>query len=363
MKFWFGVCVIAFAVVFTSVSYALPNSASPHREAERGIVILQYHHVGDDTPRVTSVTAAELEAHFALLKELDFTVLSLTEAKQRLAAGTLPKRAAAITFDDGWANVFVNGREVFERYRYPFTIFVNPKLMAENPRQYMSWEQLKILTEYGAEIANHTNEHHHMTWREPGVTERAWLARELADVRAAQAQIEQHFDQPQPMLAYPYGEFSFELAEALRQIGYLAFGQHSGAWGRLSHPAAIPRFPASGRYAALDTLRTKILSLPMPVVEHHPQDMVLDHDTEQVTISIELAPHQDLHRHQVQCFYGADVIQPSDDGSALTFTLPKQPPIGRSRVNCTAPSISESGRFYWYSVPLVRPDENGRWPD
>ena len=107
----------------TSIAWAAPGS----------VAILQYHHVGNDTPRVTSVTAAELDAHFAWLKENKFTVLSLAEVQEHFAQNKpLPDYAAAITFDDGWRNVYQDGLAVFKKYNYPFTIFVNPKQFGPN---------------------------------------------------------------------------------------------------------------------------------------------------------------------------------------------------------------------------------------
>jgi peptidoglycan/xylan/chitin deacetylase (PgdA/CDA1 family) len=331
--------------------------------AEHGVVVLQYHHVGDDTPRVTSVTAAELEQHFAYLKEHDYKVVSLTEAKELLAQEQVPDKLVSITFDDGWRNVYDNGLEIFKKYRYPFTIFVNPYLMEQTPRIYMSWEQLRELTEYGATIANHSQFHEHMTWRDIGQDEAAWQQRQLTAIVDAQRVIDDELGSPQPRLfAYPYGEYDAKLAKLLAEQDFLAFGQHSGPWGRYTKATEIPRFPASANYANLDTLKTKIGSLPLPVTAHEPAEMEVASDVEEVNVRLHIAASDDVQLQRMNCFYQGDVIQPNVDDEGIELTL-SQPPIGRSRVNCTLPSRSLSGRFYWYSVPLVRPNEQGRWPD
>ena len=106
--------IFLFALL-SSVAWAAPGS----------VAILQYHHIGDDTPRVTSVTAEELEAHFAWLKENNFTVMSLAEIQRRFENGeSVPEYTAAITIDDGWRNVYGEGLEVFKKYNYPVTIVV-----------------------------------------------------------------------------------------------------------------------------------------------------------------------------------------------------------------------------------------------
>ena len=330
-----------------------------------GVAILQYHHIGDNTPRVTSVTTAELEQHLEFLLERQFTVLDLTEVAALLASDQpLPARAAAITIDDGWRNVYDNGLTLFKRYRMPFTIFVNPKLMRETPYLYMNWQQLRELQQYGAVIANHSQSHGHMTRRLADETEQQWRQRQLADVLEAQAEIDQQLGGPQPRLfAYPYGEYDPELQQLLEQHDFIAFGQHSGSWGKLTPLTAIPRFPAAGQYANLTTLATKLMSLPLPVQHVEPASMMVAHEQLRPTVQVTLADLEDIRPQQLNCFFGGAVVAPQWQANRFSLTVPSDLPIGRSRLNCTAPSVTQAGRFYWYSQPFVRPDASGNWPD
>lgn len=54
-----------------------------------------------------------------------FNVLQLDEAVSRLRNGTLPARAAAITFDDGYADNYLHALPVLQRYRLPATFFIS----------------------------------------------------------------------------------------------------------------------------------------------------------------------------------------------------------------------------------------------
>lgn len=58
-----------------------------------------------------------------------FTVLPLEEALERLYAGTLPKRAAALTFDDGTQNLLTQAAPVLREFELPAAVFLATGLM------------------------------------------------------------------------------------------------------------------------------------------------------------------------------------------------------------------------------------------
>jgi peptidoglycan/xylan/chitin deacetylase (PgdA/CDA1 family) len=70
----------------------------------------------------------EPDAHF-FARQMDWVaqfcrVLPLPEAARRLAAGTLPERAACITFDDGYANNYDVALPILQKRSLPATIFI-----------------------------------------------------------------------------------------------------------------------------------------------------------------------------------------------------------------------------------------------
>ena len=96
------------------------------RRRRRGLAILMYHGVEAEplSPACSHVLdASSLRRQLRYLR-MHFNVLPLDEALERLAAGTLPDRAVALTFDDGTRNLATNAVPVLRSLGLPAAIFL-----------------------------------------------------------------------------------------------------------------------------------------------------------------------------------------------------------------------------------------------
>ena len=323
--------------------------------------ILLYHHVSSSTPASTSISPEAFKSHMEYL-DAHHTVVSLQDVVSAIQHNTtLPENAVAITFDDGYANILDNAHPILADLGFPYTVFINPDEIGVGPKQ-LTWEQVIAMHNDGVVFANHTLDHLHMLNGEQAMGERAWLEKVWRNVESAEKKIEDKLDISLKYLAYPFGEYNTALANKLKAEGYIGFGQHSGAVGPSSDMQALPRFPAAGPYANLATLKTKLNSLAMPVTQSSHKDprMTARNLSSPISLTID---SDDVRLTQVNCFFGGDPIETSLEENVLTFTLDETLPVGRSRVNCTAPSNAQSGRYYWYSTPFFVADENGNYPD
>jgi len=323
--------------------------------------ILLYHHVSSSTPASTSISPEAFKSHMEYL-DAHHTVVSLQDVVSAIQHNTtLPENAVAITFDDGYANILDNAHPILADLGFPYTVFINPDEIGVGPKQ-LTWEQVIAMHNDGVVFANHTLDHLHMLNGEQVMGERAWLEKVWQNVESAEKKIEDKLDISLKYLAYPFGEYNTALANKLKAEGYIGFGQHSGAVGPSSDMQALPRFPAAGPYANLATLKTKLNSLAMPVTQSSHKDPRITARNLSSPISLTI-DSDDVRLTQVNCFFGGDPIETSLEENVLTFTLDETLPVGRSRVNCTAPSNAQSGRYYWYSTPFFVADENGNYPD
>ncbi|MDZ7686213.1 MAG: polysaccharide deacetylase family protein [Gammaproteobacteria bacterium] len=207
----------------------------------------------------------------------------------------------------------------------------------------------------GATIANHTHTHAHLLRKREGESKNAWLDRVEEELTTAQTLIEEHVPNAPRMLAYPDGEYDPDVLGVVERLDLVAFGQQSGAIGPKLRFSMLPRFPFGGAYNNLESFKTKVMTLPMPIEPVTANPRVGD----DLRPSIELTfTRDDLRLNQLVCYTpGGGTAELERNGRTFTVTTTKDVPVGRSRYNCTMPAVD--GRFYWFSQLWIRKTPRG----
>jgi peptidoglycan/xylan/chitin deacetylase (PgdA/CDA1 family) len=229
-------------------------------------LVLCYHAVGS-WPNPSTVSEELLSLQLETLRKRGFEGLTLRELVWRRRDGTLPRRAVAITFDDGYAST-MRARPLLDAFGFPATVFVTTSFVdtgeplawagvdhwLETPHADelapLSWEDLAALADAGWEVGSHTVTH-------PFLSDVSGdeLERELADSREAIRRRVGRCD----TLAYPYGAADDRVAQAARACGYVAACTLS-----LSHRAAdLHRIGRVGIYGHDQGLRFRAKVSPV----------------------------------------------------------------------------------------------------
>jgi peptidoglycan/xylan/chitin deacetylase (PgdA/CDA1 family) len=132
--------------------------------------MILYHHLVSDRPHRFGVsTAYFLRQVNYLLRH--YRVLSLSEAVELVRKGGVKVPTVAITFDDGYADNFVNLRAITEETGLPIGYFISTEhissgrefahdqLFNEHGFPPNTWEQVEFLQRCGYEIGSHTRNH------------------------------------------------------------------------------------------------------------------------------------------------------------------------------------------------------------
>lgn len=189
--------------------------------------ILAYHAVqenGSGAP-CPSISPAALRRQLKLLRRLGFSFVSLDEWLDYLQQGKpLPRRAVALTFDDGYQEAAEALRELLLECRIPASMFVVSSLMGDlnrwdvpagRPLKLLGAEALRDLApvlRYGSHGRTHAL-----------LTELGGNAvRE--ELSASKKELEETLQLPVRYVAYPYGESNTRVKRAARDSGCLAWG-------------------------------------------------------------------------------------------------------------------------------------------
>ena len=316
-------------------------------------VVFLYHRFGEAAHPSTNITLDQFAAQLDYLRDHNFSVWPLARIVTALQEGQpLPEKVAAITVDDAYRSVYTQAFPLLKRHGFPFTVFVSTAAVDEELADFMSWEQMRAMQAEGASFANHGVSHATLL-RGETETPVAWQRRVRDELVHAQARLQAELgadtNEAPRLFAYPYGEFSAELAELVRQMGYAAFGQQSGALAAGADFRALPRYPMAERFAALDDFALKALTLALPVDNAEPWDPLTVRQVNPPRLTVNLsAPLPNAAA--LACYIDGMRVDPEWlDETVLTFAVqaPTALPAGRSRYNCTAPA--GGGRYYWYS--------------
>ncbi len=107
--------------------------------------------------RTLSIDVDAFRGQIEFLRDEGFTVLTLSDALQRLDAGDLDTPTAVLTIDDGYDSFRTGAMPLLQEFGMPATLFINTAGIGR--RGMLDWEDLTRLVEQGMEIGNHTVSH------------------------------------------------------------------------------------------------------------------------------------------------------------------------------------------------------------
>jgi len=176
--------------------------------------------------------------HAQFLKQ-HYQVVSLSDAIAMLKAGRVSRPTVVLTFDDGYADNFVNLRAITERLRLPAVLFVSTEHVAtgreldhdvsRNQRNFkpLTWEQVRFLSRCGFEIGSHTRTHF-----DCGSNDHQKLTGEIV---GSKEDLEAQLGGPVKYFSFPWGHKSNMSPSAIR-IASATYPHIFSAYGGLNFP-------------------------------------------------------------------------------------------------------------------------------
>ncbi len=224
-------------------------SARQLRNRSGGAVFLCYHSIAPAGPRYLTVSVELFERQLATLRRRGLRGGDLG-ALRELAAGGRPGPVAFLTFDDGFRDNFETALPLLREYGFPAFVFVLPPLLEDGgtfewpemvddlarhgeTMRSVTWPMLEAMKEGGFEVGSHTLSHPHLPALDGDqLREELWQSRAAIRERIGACDT----------LAYPFGEWSAEVAAAAAECGYrYAFTLPTVSGQHRATPLSIPR--------------------------------------------------------------------------------------------------------------------------
>jgi peptidoglycan/xylan/chitin deacetylase (PgdA/CDA1 family) len=186
------------------------------------MAILTYHSL-DDSGSVISMSPQAFAEQMQILHDMDMKVVPLSNIREVLGGRNDSGPLIAITFDDGFRNIYEHGFPILQRYGFPATVFLvtdycgktndwpgQPLHMKRYP--LLTWDEIREMSKGMIEFGSHTQTHPDLTMLPADRVDEELLG--------SKGKIEDTIGRPVDLFAYPYGTFD----DAVRNVAQSRFG-------------------------------------------------------------------------------------------------------------------------------------------
>jgi peptidoglycan/xylan/chitin deacetylase (PgdA/CDA1 family) len=197
----------------------LPAPDGKNRQVQ--VPILMYHYISDpptgadEVRRDLSLPGPDFELQLRYLVNEGYQSVTMQDLVTHIQRGTpLPEKPIVLTFDDGYKDAFTVALPLLKKYGFTGTFFIFTKPIDEENREYLTWQEVELMSSAGMEIGSHSYSHPDLR----KLSDEA-LATEIVD---SKKEIEAHTQKPVLFFCYPSGAHDARVVQAVDDAGYWA---------------------------------------------------------------------------------------------------------------------------------------------
>lgn len=160
-----------------------------------------------------SVPPERFEQQLRYLKQEGYQSITLEDLALHLTRGApLPEKPVILTFDDGYADAYVNAFPLLKRYGFSGTFFLISAMLDQGDPDFLSWEQVVEMHEAGMRFEPHSYNH-------PDLRNRGYQFL-VFQILAPKEAIEARTGEPTHFFAYPSGRYDQFVIDVLRSANF-----------------------------------------------------------------------------------------------------------------------------------------------
>lgn len=340
--------IIKSIIVFELISLILIYTKSSFSQNSNPIMfdhlnILMYHRFGEDKFPSTNSTMEQFTSHVEELRKSKYNIIRLDKGIEGIKNKNLKDRSISITIDDAYLSVYKKAWPILKKFNIPFTLFVSTDVIDRKLPNYMNWDQIRELMDYGVIIGSQTKSHPHL--------HRLSQKQILYEIEYSNKRFIEELGFKPNLFAYPYGEYDLKTLEIIKGSGFdAAFGQHSGVAHKSAGLFEIPRFAMNENYGDLDRLKLVVNALPIIVKDISPENTFLKQNPPNFGFTLD--PIMQSNKI-VRCFASNNITSNTTriGKYRIEVRLSKKFPKSRGRINCTMEAFDN--RWRWFGKQFV----------
>jgi len=187
--------------------------------------IFMYHSISDRSFgrfRPFTVTPRRFHEHLRLIEDEGFTCLTISQLVEARENGNVPQRSVCLTFDDGYADFYLDAVPILERHNCSATLYMVAGFIgasggwhedvAARTLRLMNWSELSAIHKSGMEIGAHTMNHKAL--------DSISLAEAREEIMLSKHNLEEGLSIKIQSFAYPYGYYSPRIRALLPSCGF-----------------------------------------------------------------------------------------------------------------------------------------------
>lgn len=203
------------------VAMASPNAlpAPDGKDRQVRVPILMYHYISDpprgadEIRRDLSLPGPDFELQLRYLANEGYQSITMQDLIRHIQQGApLPPKPVLLTFDDGYKDAFTVAFPLLKKYGFTGTFFIFTKPINEENREYLSWQEVELMSAAGMEMGSHSYSHPDLRKLSGDALHR--------EIVGSKEDIEAHIQRPVLFFCYPSGAYDSRIVHAVSEAGY-----------------------------------------------------------------------------------------------------------------------------------------------
>ena len=329
-----------FFIFYSTIIFA---ENSRYSNSDKGIVSLIYHRFDETKYPSTNVQMDIFKKQINIINQSNYNYYNLIDFENFFKSPSLEKKIL-ITIDDAFTSFYENAWPYLKENKIPFILFVSTEPMGKYG--YMNWDQVReIEKEDFVFIGNHSHSHEYLVNYNFNDFKK--------DIDQSIKIFNEELGYNPVFFSYPFGEYSLEQKNYIKQKFKYAFGQHSGVIDLTKDKFELPRFPINEKYGDLKRFKFLIDLIPFQYQNLVPEEKFIKSENNPPKMTVDFFNNQ-KNLKNLSCFsnegHGWKKTKIKLNEKKLIIKFDEKFFSRRGRINC---SLNDHEGWRWFGVQFT----------